>query len=222
MAGNGRTGPARWAVALCGALVGLAIVPAVASAALVRSTGTQVTYEAHSGELNDVQMSVTGTESGARWLNVGHRNSTTLTFEPAECEQVPGVLEVRCPLTGSSFTIAAVLGDRDDELRIGTTLGFASSATVDGGAGADDLVSSTTRVELSGGAGDDRLASDGLARQLGGGAAVATLHVDRIGTDELSGRRGSRAGAATAPRAGCVPRHSRGSAGRPTRCRRGR
>ena len=142
------------------ALVGLAVVPAVASAAAVSTSGTVITFTAASGETNNLTVTHPGTDT-----YLFNEASISITESSANCTAASG--NVTC--SGVSWTSVVVsLGDNGDTF---TATGVNDDPfTIDGGSSGDTITGSSANDILYGGSsGSDDLNGDAGNDRLDGG-----------------------------------------------------
>jgi hypothetical protein len=173
---------ARCVAAVLGAIAAFAVIPALASAAVVSSNGTTVTFQALPGETNVVNLSETDTDY--RFNDTG----TALTVG-AGCAQVDANT-VDCP-KGPPTSVLMNMGDMGDV--IGDPFApFVDEDpfTINGEAGDDDLRATAAGDTVNGGDGDDDLRAQPGNDTVNGGNDDDYVF-GGLGDDDLHGNLGN-------------------------------
>jgi hypothetical protein len=149
------------------ALLGLALLPATASAALVTLTGgtKSLTYKGLPGEINDV--TVTGGGSTFTFTDPGG-GIPSVTENGGSGHCVRSGVTVTCTDVPGDYALKVQTLDGDDSITIDVADGF----KIDGGDGNDVLTGGAGADGFTGGNGDDRMAGRGGADDFDGGTGV--------------------------------------------------
>ncbi|HXE99979.1 MAG TPA: calcium-binding protein [Solirubrobacterales bacterium] len=152
------------AVAL--ALGALAVVPAIASAAAVSTSGTVITFTAGGNEFNVLTVTHPATNT-----YLFHDASTSISESSANCTAASG--DVTC--NGIAWTSVVVnLGNRDDSV---TAAGVNDDPfTINGEVGIDSLTGSDANDVITGAADNDTLNGGSGSDRMDGGADNDTLN----------------------------------------------
>jgi Ca2+-binding RTX toxin-like protein len=171
------------------AVVAVAGVPGVASAATVSSNGSTVTYNAASHEVNSPALL---------------SSFPTLTFSDATAPLTAGAGCVAGPpVSCAGFDLVLNLGDKADTTNVNNNAG---NTTIDGGSGSDDLEGgSIATVTVTGGDGNDALTVNANSVGTGHGGTGTDTLLGTSASNQLTGddgadlitNRGSRFSAST-------------------------
>jgi RTX calcium-binding nonapeptide repeat (4 copies) len=157
------------------ALAALAVVPAMASAAAVSTSGTVITYAAASGETNNLTVTQPAADT-----YVFNETVISITESSANCTAAGG--DVTC--SGVSWTSVVVnLGDNNDTF---TATGVNDDPfTIDGSSGSDTITASSANDVINGGS-----SSDNVSTGLSGGPGNDSI-IGGSSTDDLNGNDGN-------------------------------
>ena len=156
------------------AVVGvLALLPGVAHAAFLGSSGATITFNAQAAEANNLTVEVSG-------ANFVFTDAPGITITPtAPCATI-AANKVSCPTTGVS-RLSISLNDQSDAVTIAASVGADIQSSISGGDADDTLTSlSEGRGNFTGDTGNDTVSA-------GGGSDFIT---DGLGTDSYSGGGG--------------------------------
>jgi Ca2+-binding RTX toxin-like protein len=151
-----------------GAGIAALAIATPANAGTVTRSGTTLTYQAASGEVNTPQI------AGSTQTQTITVDDGSSTIAPGDgCAQDPSSARVVCPQAGIAL-VRLRLGDLDDRLASLTpdnaiTLPRGVRLEVDGGPGKDSVIGTKGNDVLSGGSGADKLFGSGGADMLRGG-----------------------------------------------------